>query len=141
MSESCFINANGRSLADVLVEIEIGFDPFSFTERFSLVSTVLADFDIVDCVVDITEFGRTRTCDLRPRRLSAPHDLVLNTGDRASQRVFEGGGDQSVGADIAENYEICFARDVVEGTGPQPGTTVNTPPNPDALDITGFGIT
>ncbi|MCB1492396.1 MAG: hypothetical protein KDJ77_11480, partial [Rhodobiaceae bacterium] len=137
--DGCFIDVSGTAVADVQVEIEIGFDPFSFTERIPLVSTVLADFDIVDCLTDVTSPDGQGLATFAPAGFGV-HDLVLNTGDRASQRVFEGGGTTSVGTDVAENYEIRFARDVVSG-GPTPGTTVYGPPMLDTLDLTAFGIT
>ena len=143
--ENCFLTANGAVVADVLAEIEIGFDPFSYTKRISLIDTVLADFDLVQCLTTISSPDGKGLATYMTPGLALPagfvgHDLALNTGDRAAFRVFEGGGTTSTGTDGNEYIQIRFARDVTGG-GPTAGSTTYSDPILDALDITGFGVT
>src|SRR5262249_42120844 len=119
----------GQATANAALEIEVGFDPFSWSERVPLASVVLADFELFKCPPPSDE-------PLSPpaKGLATPisSDLVLNTGDRAVERVFfdnEAGGGQVGGQDVGEFYVI---RNAVDQQGA---------PIAGKLDITGFGIT
>lgn len=135
----CFVDVSGLASANVLVEIEVGFGPFSFTERFALVSTVLADFDAVICrPYDETSPDGQGLATLGPVGNVAT-DLLLNVGLRANQRLFnDRQGPAAVGTDVDEHIEIRFARDTIGG--PLPSQTTVGPIIPFALDITGFGV-
>ena len=46
----CFFDPiSGKATAELVFEITIDFGLFDFTDRIPLASTVLADFDLIDC--------------------------------------------------------------------------------------------
>ncbi len=120
----CFLDPlRGRAFADVQVEIEIGFSPFSYTQRIPLASVVLADFDLNKCDTPAPLPGQ----GLARIDVANPHNLILHTGPTESAlRVFP--GVTSLAADLAEPYQIALARD-------DNGNVIN-----GALDVAAFGF-
>jgi Ca2+-binding RTX toxin-like protein len=115
---ACFLDPlTGRAFADVSVEITIGFDPFSFSKRIPLASTILADFDLNTChTVLLTDKGLAHLDGT---------SLVLHTGTLANLRELPPG---TPGQDVAEPYII---RNAVDANGvPIVGT----------LDVAAFGF-
>src|SRR5262245_54583262 len=114
----CFLDPlTGRAFADVQVEITIGFDPFSFTKRIPLASTILADFDLNTChTVLAPEHGLAHL---------AGSELVLHTGTQANLRELVNG---VPGQDVSEFYAI---RNAVDANGAHIA---------DTLDVAAFGF-
>ena len=134
-----FDPVKGQATANATVEIEVGFDPFSWSERIPLASVVLANFEVFKCP---PPSGETSPPGLG---LATPEgsNLRLNTGpERAAFRVFndEQGIPGPGGTDVAEFYIIRNAVDVVDRSF-APGASSVVNPVPDQLDINAFGIT
>lgn len=141
--EGCFLQPlRGKASADVRAEIEIGFGLFSYTQVIPIASTVLADFDVFSCPPYSDEPTSPPGQGLATMAgLGVPGELVLNTGNRAAQRVINGaGGTPIVGVDEPEFYVINLARDSTPNPEPL-GDPIVGAPIEGALDITAFGLT
>ncbi|MCP9931143.1 hypothetical protein KBY82_10130 [Cyanobium sp. AMD-g] len=129
--DGCFFEViSGRYGTNVRAEIEVGFDPFSFTQRIPLANAMLADFSSFFCTptdgIASPPLKGLATIGAAP---FGSLDLVLNTGNRASQREFIIEDRPNVaGTDVAEDYDIRLALEaegtVIDGT----------------LDIFGMGV-
>uniref|UniRef100_UPI001C24B845 Calx-beta domain-containing protein n=1 Tax=Synechococcus sp. CCY 0621 TaxID=2815603 RepID=UPI001C24B845 len=129
--DGCFFEVlSGRYGTNLRAEIEVGFDPFSFTQRIPLANATLADFSSFFCTptdgIASPPLKGLATIGAAP---FGSLDLVLNTGDRASQREFIVEDRPRVaGEDIAEDYDIRLAFDAN-------GNVIH-----GALDIFGMGV-
>jgi Ca2+-binding RTX toxin-like protein len=138
----CFVDPiTGNAWADVTVDIEIDFGLFSVSESIPIASVTLAEFDLFECPPPRMPTSPPNQGLATLGGLGVPTELVLNVGDRASERVITEDGESKQIPGENEFYFIGLAREPATNEGPFPSTQVPGAIIPDAIDVSAFGYT
>jgi Ca2+-binding RTX toxin-like protein len=138
----CFVDPiTGKAWADVTVDVEIDFGLFSVSESIPIASVTLAEFDLFKCPPPRMPTSPPNQGLATVGAFGVPPELVLNVGDRASERVVTEDGESKQIPGENEFYFIGLAREPATNEGPFPSTQLPGAIIPDAIDVSAFGYT
>jgi Ca2+-binding RTX toxin-like protein len=138
----CFVDPiTGKAWADVTVDVEIDFGLFSVSESIPIASVTLAEFDLFKCPPPRMPTSPPNQGLATVGEFGVPPELVLNVGDRASERVVTEDGESKQIPGENEFYFIGLAREPATNEGPFPSTQLPGAIIPDAIDVSAFGYT